>query len=341
MTYRARIVIAVSLCVVNVVLFSLHVSRAEGPHEFVHGRALRLLILAPHQDDGVIMAAGLAQQNLQLGGTVTVAYLTVPEQRVESEIRRQEAIDAWSRIDVLESALIFPPQIDIDAIAHQDEMEIWIRRIIHDRNIDTVIAPILEYGNRDHDKTFELAQRISNAAGLKSIRFASLYNPIYIIEENPQKVVEFVRRLLPFVSYSNKFPGIHVSNQEKLKMSEAEREIKRPMLLTFESQLYVIPLEQFDYADTFEEPQVTDLYKIHSKYFSFQTLLMFALFLLAVSMVIWTVPGVAHVAIGALGVSLIVELTDARMFIEEFALLSVVSALILVFEVISKLTLRR
>ena len=68
---------------------------------------------------------------------------------------------------------------------------------------------------------------------------------------------------------------------------------------------------------------------------------MFALFLLAVSMVIWTVPGVAHVAIGALGVSLIVELTDARMFIEEFALLSVVSALILVFEVISKLTLRR
>ena len=49
---------------------------AAGSQELVVSRATRLMVIAPHPDDGVLGGAGLIQRVLRLGGTVRVVQIT-------------------------------------------------------------------------------------------------------------------------------------------------------------------------------------------------------------------------------------------------------------------------
>ena len=208
-----------------------------------------------------------------------------------------------------------------------------MEELVSSHKINAIVVPLEEYGSRDHDWAARIALQLVSNTGIRVVFNASLYNPIYLVDENPKKVLEFIKRLLPFVQNSRKFPGVHISTQKVLTMTEEEREVKRLMLLEFVSQRGVIPLSQFDVPDNFELPLERSLIKIGPKYFSIPTLCIILLFILGVSFLVSTIPQSSPIAFVSLFGSVVVFFWDSRLFIEDFLLLACISIAVLLLEV--------
>ena len=251
------------------------------PQEFVLTKKQNILIFAAHQDDGVISAGGLAIQNDSLKGKTHVVYITQPDSPVEKATRYQEALDVWSMLPNKSATTEFFGVTGKQFVKQGFEKSLQekIRSKIYSLQPDIVVFPLLEGGNYHHDILAKTGKKIEADFEAINFRFAAEYNSSYIMTNSPQKLVWFMVRMLPVVSFKAPNYGLDPRNQEKLKMSYEELELKKQMLLGFRSQQFVIPLYQFGYEDLFDNSSLRDykLYNILNKKMSITSILVLVL----------------------------------------------------------------
>jgi LmbE family N-acetylglucosaminyl deacetylase len=216
-----------------------------------------LLVLAPHQDDCVIIAGGAAIQNAKLGGASTIVYLTRDANPHLAEIRIREAKSAWR--------LLAPAPVDLVFLDFISDREGWnaervtsartrLRELIAAIRPDRIIAPLVEGGHSEHDLVGRLAIELVGASTDIDLLLASEYNPYLVAERTPGKLLRFIIRLLPFIPYDSPTYGLTPSRQRLLLMHDDELGLKIRMLKAFESQADTIPISQFGYPDLYEAP---------------------------------------------------------------------------------------
>jgi LmbE family N-acetylglucosaminyl deacetylase len=213
-----------------------------------------LLVLAAHQDDAVIQAGGLAARNIRLGGKVHIAYLTVSRHKPLVEVRKDEAARAWSLAGLPRENLTFLGLREAMDWTHAAKREARdaIATLLTQTQPDVVVIPLLENGNNDHDVLSEIASaELAHHSEIRVLRAAE-YNPYFVVESNPEKVLWFLYRLLPFTPDFDPNLGLDPSRQTRIDLSAAEMNLKLDMLDAFESQKDVIPRGQFGYPDLFD-----------------------------------------------------------------------------------------
>lgn len=285
-----RLTILVSLlCVVNIVsIFVLSLFRRPKIVD-IHAPQ-RIMIFAAHQDDAVIEAGGVAIKNSKLEGETTVVYLTIPPEPRYAKVRKREAREAWSMLKNVH--LVF---LDFES-GYWDEKKVEmaeerIYSLIQKVKPKTVYIPLNEGGHFEHDLLSLMVSTVVKEY-FPQVRVVPCaeYNPYYIAENTPAKVLWFIVRLMPFVPYKDPNYGLDPRNQMKLRMSKKELETKIEMLLRFKSQRKVIPISQFGYKDLFDftnRDELKFLVKVFGKYLSLWTLL--TLLLVFFSFFLWGV----------------------------------------------------
>lgn len=251
------------------------------PLEFVLTKKQNILIFAAHQDDGVISAGGLAIQNDSLKGKTHVVYITQPDSPIEKVTRYQEALDVWSMLPNKSATTEFWGMTGKQFVnqGFEKSLQEKIRSKVYSLQPDIVIFPLLEGGNYHHDILAKAGKKIEADFEAINFRFAAEYNSSYIMSNAPQKLVWFMVRMLPVVSFKAPNYGLDPRNQEKLAMSYEELELKKKMLLGFRSQQFVIPLYQFGYEDLFDNSNLSNykLYNVLNKKMSFASILFLVL----------------------------------------------------------------
>ncbi len=216
----------------------------------------RLLILAPHQDDGVAMAGGYAQQVLRNGGEVRVLYITNGPGD-DKTTRRNEALDAWGLAGLLRESLVFLGHDTLTGLTGRKEIEDCteeMKRFMMQYRPDTVIVPLYEGGNYQHDVTNYI---LSGTLGILSPEVTVLEAPEYnfymSLKTTPEKVLSGLCRLIPFVHYA--YPPEPVLDDPVcvLEMTEQQLDLKRSMLARFASQNPDKLVERFGFPDRFQK----------------------------------------------------------------------------------------
>lgn len=242
-----------ALACANIVVLALLSSTRPGVKPFIFDRPLKLLVLAAHQDDCVIQAGGLTIKNSRLGGETIIAYLTRPSDDDEATIRREEAIDAWS-------LLSNPPELrflDFPSYRPWKPLQIHSARraldaLILETKPDLIVAPLQEGGHYEHDLLARLSVELKVRHPEAKIIHATEYNPYFSAYDAPERLLALLKRLLPVVTFTSSPAGLVRENQQQLAMTDEELQLKRRLLLAFHSQVEVIPLEEFGFADRFE-----------------------------------------------------------------------------------------
>ena len=143
---------ALALPLVFITVFLLHRSQSL-EQSFTLQRKERLLIIAPHQDDCVISAAGLALQTLQKGGTVKVVYLS-QEAGQQAIIRQKECEKSWHLAGVSSNQLLqlnLLPELfehNSQKINHAASV---LQTVVDDYQPSTIVFPLFEGGHKHHD----------------------------------------------------------------------------------------------------------------------------------------------------------------------------------------------
>ncbi len=254
----------------------------------------KIMIFAAHQDDAVIEAGGVAIQNVNLGGSVVVVYLTIPPDPKWANIRKKEVHNAWQLLSESNVDIFF---LDFDSYKYQPWSEeqrktakIKISEIIDRFSPNIVVVPLIEKGHIDHDFLSILVAEVilenGNGNDLEILNAAE-YNPYYIMGNTPEKVLWFLVRLMPFIDYKSPNYGFIPERQKQLNMSQSDLDLKINMLLQFKSQKQIIPISQFGYPDlfenTFEVP--SRVVKVGGKYFSLWSLFTISLTLILFLMI--------------------------------------------------------
>jgi len=318
------------LCIINLISIILYsIFLADKPKEVRLLEPKNILIFGAHQDDCVIQAGGVAIQNSKLGGTTNIVYLTIPSNPTYATIRKKEAKDAW---DLLNDPKIRLSFLDFESSREwpkqkRDAAEGKIAEIIGQINPEVVYIPLNEGGSLEHDILNSMVlDVIKRFPSVKVIQSAE-YNPYLIMKNTPTKVLWFLVRLMPFVSYKEPNYGLDPTKQTKLSMTRDEFNTKIDMLLRFESQKDTIPLSQFGYEDLFDSSNKKPEYFVHigGKFLSPWAVLTIALVLL--TFFIW---GSYHsvccfnksvifafLIVGWSGI-IILGFTNSRLLIEDF-----------------------
>ncbi len=275
---RASLIIAVAVSctwIVNLFIADI-VFLNNRPKDYSLDKGMRLIILAAHQDDCVIEAGGLASQNIGLGGKVRIVYLTMPSDTREAAIRREEAKKAWSIFDSSHVQLHFLDFVSTrtwtDDAAKRAELA--MKDEIESFRPDVAVIPLKEGGHPEHDLLNIIGHEALSHFPSVKVWQAAEYNPYYIMENTPTKLLWFLVRLAPFVPYNDPNYGLIPKNQFRLAMTKEQIALKIHMLSDFQSQKDVISKEQFGYPDLFETttalPQ--NVISIKNKYMSLWSL---------------------------------------------------------------------
>lgn len=288
-----KIVIYVTIInVFNVILLYTYSIFIPQPSKLQFTYPRSIAVIAPHQDDCVIQAGGLALKNIKSGGEVFVIYLTKEKNDANAEVRKIESKQAWQIAGVPEENLYF---LDYTSEKNWSDKKlrnakIDVVRLMQSLKPNVVVFPLLEHGNYEHDLTNKIISNIESERVIPAIYYqATEYNPYYIAEYNPSKMLSFLARLMPYVPYSKQSYGINPKLQTKVELTQEEMNTKIRMLEAFTSQAGVIPVDQFGFPDTFEQPDEsrTVVFNLGGKYFSLVSLyilgcLMFFLFLMGI-----------------------------------------------------------
>ena len=178
----------------------------------------RLVVFAAHQDDGVIMAAGLVMSNRN--GTNDVVYLTRTEDDVLAAKRARDAFQAW-RLAGHHVALHFLDFVSDRAswtVQKQERAITVLTEMIDKLKPDLMVIPLDEGGQLEHDL---LGRLVQEAIGDRQIEVwqAAEYNPYYIASRTPRKILWLLVRLMPFVPYKDLNYGLDPGKQHQLVMS--------------------------------------------------------------------------------------------------------------------------
>jgi LmbE family N-acetylglucosaminyl deacetylase len=199
-----------------------------------------LLILAPHEDDCVISAGGIALHNRQLGGVLRIVYLAPDETPGLPDIRAAEAQSAWagagfSASDLRHEALL-PP------LGQQQPEKLRtaapaLRSIIDTFKPTTIVVPMFEGGHIHHDMLAALLATIVTTDDRFEVYEAPEYSPYVSLNNTPHRVIALCARwLLGLVSYCGPPDGVDGRPIDKFRLSPEDLETKRQMLACFVSQ---------------------------------------------------------------------------------------------------------
>ena len=199
----------------------------------------RLLVLAPHEDDCVISAGGIALHNKRLGGTIRIVYLAPDETPGRREIRAAEARSAWETAgfssDDLRHVDLLPP-LHLPAPEKLRAAGPALRKIIDDFGPTAIVVPMFEGGHVQHDMLVALLATIVTPADRFELYEAPEYSPYVSLNNTPHRVIALCARWLGFVSYYGPPDGIDNRLIEKFRLSPEDIDTKRRMLACFVSQ---------------------------------------------------------------------------------------------------------
>jgi len=200
----------------------------------------RLLILAPHEDDCVIAAGGIATRNRRLGGTSRIVYLA-PDPRPDIAAHRAaEAAAAWREIGLTERDLqrldLLPPLFQRDPRKLRNAAA-TLRALIDDFAPTTIVVPMFEGGHVQHDMTAALLGLIMRASDRFEVFEAPEYGPYVSLNNTPHRVLTLCGRwLFGLVSYYGPPDGIDSRPVLKLRLDSTDLACKRRMFAAFTSQ---------------------------------------------------------------------------------------------------------
>lgn len=164
----------------------------------------RLLIVAPHQDDGIAMAAGLASRVLAQRGEVRVCFTTAGTSK-DRDVRQAEAIKAWASVGLTEPQVCFFPAETLTGYLDQEEIESAVSKLrdeIHDFQPDAIVRPAYEGGHYQHDVTnYMVHKACQKSEGEILLLDAPLYNFYYSFWATPEKLLTGFLRLLPLKDF--------------------------------------------------------------------------------------------------------------------------------------------
>ncbi len=200
----------------------------------------RLLILAPHEDDCVISAGGIALCNLRLGGTIRVVFLAPDETPERREVRAAEARAAWALAgcapETVQHKALLPP-LNNRAPETLRAAAVQLRAIIDEFKPTAVVTPMFEGGHIHHDMLAALLGTITTTDDRFEIYEAPEYSPYVSLNYTPHRIIALCARwLFGMVSYYGPPDGIDARPIQKFELDDSDIVTKRQMLNCFTSQ---------------------------------------------------------------------------------------------------------
>ncbi len=224
-----------------------------------------ILVVAPHQDDGVAMAGGFALQTLRKGGRVHVLFVT-EESGDNGEIRKGEAVRAWQSIGVPRKAIHFMGYNNPSGLLNKIEIQGCVQKILTwlvGIRPKIIFIPAYEGGHFQHDVVNYILVKAFERARLKgtTIFEASLYNFYYSLKCTPEKILASLRMLIPLWHSSYPPEFIRKDPVYSLCMSQDELQMKKMMLNQFISQNPDALVSRFGYPDRYQRYRSYDYSK--------------------------------------------------------------------------------
>lgn len=200
----------------------------------------RLLILAPHEDDCVISAGGIALRNQELGGSLRIVYLAPDQTPGLADVRAAEARSAWAAAGFSPADLrhldLLPPLRQ----SAPEKLRVAgpkLREIIDDFRPTAIVVPMFEGGHIQHDMLAALLATIVTPNDRFDVFEAPEYSPYVSLANTPHRIIALCTRwLFGLVSYCGPPDGIDGRPIDKFRLSAEDIETKRRMLACFASQ---------------------------------------------------------------------------------------------------------
>ena len=262
---RMLLAAVTGLYTVYIVIVMVYMHRVLGkvyPEQKADAR--RLLIIAPHQDDGVAMAGGYAIRARKKGMSVHVLFVTDGYEH-DKVTRVAEAVDAWGVIGLKETDLTFLRHHTLAGFTTREEIDQGIDEVAQFLSHylpDTVVIPLYEGGNYQHDVVNYMAAQAVNRAGRKvTVLEAPEYNFYYSFRTTPQKMLTALMRLVPGVSHPYPPEPVLDDPLTIMKLTEEELQTKREMLSRFKTQAPEDLVERFGFEDRFQPLHAYDYRK--------------------------------------------------------------------------------
>ena len=215
----------------------------------------RVVIVAPHQDDCVALGGGYAIQTLARGGKVWVLFVT-DGYRHDKFTRKKEALDAWAVIGMGPKSIVFLPHdtfLDFQTIESIRQGVKEIAKFLRSVRPQTVIVPLYEGGNFQHDVVNFMASRAVAGTGMDAVVWeAPEYNFYFSWKTTPEKITAGLARLIPFVRRTYPPEPILDDPLFHLDMTPDEIGLKKEMLSKFTTQNPDRLMERFGFEDRFQ-----------------------------------------------------------------------------------------
>jgi len=242
----------ISICLFSFIVWATIVFRKRN---YVRADGSDILIVAPHQDDGVAMAGGYAIQTLKKGGQVWVLFIT--DGYADDKVtRKQEAVEAWGTVGLYDDNLLFLKHHNFTGLLNKNEIDKCIAEIkqcIDQKKPAILIVPLYEGGNYQHDLTnFMVSQVIEKSALPGTVYEAPEYNFYFSLKTTPEKILSGLIRCVPFLKYHYAPEPILNDTVYYLKSDTDELEMKRSMLSKFKTQNPDGLVTRFGFEDRFQ-----------------------------------------------------------------------------------------
>ncbi|MEW6201900.1 MAG: PIG-L family deacetylase [bacterium] len=243
----------------------------------------KILVVAPHEDDEMVIAGGRMIANQQLGGENWVVYLTTGASifrspalnRIYYHQRRREAVEAMRTIGVPKERLIFLGRPAQHYIKHPDEVESAIKSladIIARIRPDEIFTAAYEGGHCIHDLANFITFRAIQRADWKGKFYESTeYNP-FLSYLTPQKIIKVLLEAIlaaepshPVINVEPRFIPDHTANLKRhtpviqIRLSRRQLSLKRTALKQYRTQNF-----KGDLVKKFAFPEKYRLYPGHN-----------------------------------------------------------------------------
>lgn len=239
--------------------------RIQNRHKtFIQSRGEDILIIAPHQDDGVAIAGGYAVQTVEKGGHVYILY-TTDGYKDDKVTRKQEAIKAWSILGNQSVTLDFLPYYNNISFLSRREIDKGIDEIgtyIQKVQPETIFMPLYEGGHYQHDVSNYMVNKALEKFNIHSTVYESpVYNFYMSFKTTPEKILSGLVRLIPIVKYH--YPPEPVDNEKiyYLNMTEAQLEKKKEIISGFKTQSPDKLKERWGFCDRYQKLHAYDYSK--------------------------------------------------------------------------------
>ncbi len=228
------------LTVIGVALLILHLRVILVPDSPLTSVAKRLLIVAPHPADSVVIGAGQAMRTLEHHGAVRVICLTDGTADTEPTTRpEREARTAWLEVDLEPDALLFLGYRGHHGLTAAAPIRAAIPRLRDEINRfapDRVVVPTYEGGHFQHDVANLITVQALAASPIKTELYEALvYNFYYSWRATPRKLISLLTRLMPGAGVDFPTEAINQRSIYVQPMRDSELATKRRMLEHFHS----------------------------------------------------------------------------------------------------------